>query len=82
MDFPEFGQLRSTMQVAHVIHASMAVIFITGSLGHIYIGSIGAQGTFESMWSGKVSVQWAKQHNDLWYAELVGTKTTETVQHD
>ena len=78
LDFPEFGQLRGTMQVAHVIHASMAVIFITGSLGHIYIGSIGAQGTFESMWSGKVSAQWAKQHNDLWYAEMVGAESEES----
>jgi formate dehydrogenase subunit gamma len=56
----------------------MAVVFITGSLGHIYIGSIGAQGTFESMWSGKVSAQWAKQHNDLWYAELVESKSAES----
>ena len=78
MDFPEFGQSRWMMQVTHVIHASMAVIFITGSLGHIYIGSIGAQGTFESMWSGKVSVQWAKQHNDLWYAELVEAKSAQS----
>ena len=78
MDFPEFGQSRGMMQVAHVIHASMAVIFITGSLGHIYIGSIGAQGTFESMWRGKVSAQWAKQHNDLWYAELIEAKSAES----
>jgi formate dehydrogenase subunit gamma len=78
LDFPEFGQSRWMMQVAHVIHASMAVVFITGSLGHIYLGSIGAQGTFESMWSGKVSAQWAKQHNDLWYAELTKADSAES----
>ena len=78
LDFPEFGQLRWLMQVAHVIHASLAVVFITGSLGHIYLGSIGAQGTFESMWRGKVSAQWAKQHNDLWYAELVETESAQS----
>ncbi|MBW2442551.1 MAG: formate dehydrogenase subunit gamma [Deltaproteobacteria bacterium] len=78
LDFPEFGQLRWLMQVAHVIHASIAVVFITGSLGHIYLGSIGAQGTFESMWRGKVSVQWAKQHNDLWYAELIKAESAKS----
>ena len=66
------------IQVAHVIHASIAVVFITGSLGHIYLGSIGAEGTFESMWNGKVSAQWAQQHNDLWYAESMKAKSTES----
>jgi len=60
------------------MHASMAVVFITGSLGHIYIGSIGAEGTFESIWRGKVSAQWAKQHNDLWYAELMKARSAES----
>ena len=74
MDFPNFGQSRSTMQAAHVIHVSVAVLFITGSLGHIYLGTIGAQGTFQGMWSGLVSAQWAKQHQDLWYAEKMKEK--------
>jgi hypothetical protein len=42
------------------------------------IGNVGAQSTFESMWSGKVSVQWAKQHNDLWYAELFDAKSAQS----
>jgi len=78
LDFPQFGQSRWIMQIAHVVHASMAVVFISGSLGHIYLGSICAEGTFESMWSGKVSAQWAKQHNDLWYAELMKTTSAKS----
>lgn len=74
MDFPEFGQSRGLMQMAHVIHASFAVVFVAGALGHIYLGTIGAEGTFESMWRGKVSVQWAKQHNDLWYETSIKAK--------
>lgn len=69
LDFPNFGQSRFLMQAAHVIHASLAVIFVAASLGHIYIGTIGAEGTFQGMWRGKVSTAWAKQHADLWYAE-------------
>lgn len=78
MDFPEFGLSRGMFQVVHIIHAVIAVIFMTGSLGHIYLGSIGAEGTFESMWSGKVSAQWAEQHNDLWYAESMKAKPAES----
>ena len=69
LDFPNFGQTRLVMQIAHVIHASLAVLFVAASLGHIYIGTIGAQGTFQGMWHGRVSTSWAKQHADLWYAE-------------
>ncbi|WP_300464918.1 formate dehydrogenase subunit gamma [Desulfobacula sp.] len=78
MDFPEFGLSRGMFQVVHIIHAVIAVIFMTGSLGHIYLGSIGAEGTFESMWSGKVSAQWAEQHNDLWYAESMKAKPAQS----
>jgi formate dehydrogenase subunit gamma len=72
LDFPTFGQSRLLMQVAHVIHAALAVLFIAASLGHIYIGTIGAEGTFEAMWRGRVSTAWAKQHADLWHAEKTG----------
>ena len=74
LDFPNFGQSRLTMQIAHVIHASLAVLFVAASFGHIYIGTIGAEGTFEGMWSGKVDASWAKQHQDLWYEEQTGEK--------
>ena len=67
LDFPIFGQSRQTMQLAHIIHASMGVLFLAASFGHIYIGTIGTEGTFEGMWRGKVDKVWAQQHNDLWY---------------
>lgn len=74
LDFPIWGQTRQTMQVAHVIHATVAVLFVAASFGHIYIGTIGAEGTFEGMWRGKVDAVWAKQHQDLWYQEKTGKK--------
>jgi formate dehydrogenase subunit gamma len=69
MDFPNFGQTRLTMQIANIVHASLATLFLAASFGHIYIGTLGAEGTFEGMWQGHVSAEWAKQHQDLWYAE-------------
>ena len=77
LDFPNFGQSRLTMQIAHVIHASLAILFIAASFAHIYIGTIGAEGTFEGMWSGYVDASWAEQHQDLWFEEKTGEKTIE-----
>lgn len=74
LDFPIWGQSRQTMQIAHVIHASVAMLFLAASFGHIYIGTIGAEGTFEGMWHGKVDAVWAKQHQDLWYEEKMQEK--------
>jgi formate dehydrogenase subunit gamma len=82
MDFPNFGQTRLTMQIANIIHASLATLFLAGSFGHIYIGTIGAEGTFEGMWKGHVSAEWAKQHQDLWYEEKVGEKLAATTGED
>ena len=75
LDFPIWGQSRQTMQISHVIHASIAMLFVAASFGHIYIGTIGAEGTFEGMWHGEVDAVWAKQHQDLWYKEKMQEKS-------
>ena len=31
-------------------------------LGHIYIGSVGMEGAFDAMGSGRVDYNWAKEH--------------------
>jgi formate dehydrogenase gamma subunit len=78
LDFPIWGQSRQLMQIAHLIHAAVAIMFVTASFGHIYIGTIGAEGTFEGMWRGKVDAAWAKQHQDLWYEEKTGKRLNKT----
>jgi formate dehydrogenase subunit gamma len=80
MDFPNLGYSRSTFQVLHVVHVAVAMLFLAASFGHIYIGTIGAEGTFEGMWRGTVSDAWAKQHADLWYAEKTGDTPREAKQ--
>ena len=69
LDFPIWDQTRFTMQVSHVVHAVVAVLFVTVSLGHIYMGTVGVEGAFEGMWTGSVDAVWAREQHDLWYEE-------------
>ncbi len=57
------------MQVAQVVHALIAVLFVALILAHIYIGTLGMEGAFEAMGTGEVDVNWAKEHHDLWFVE-------------
>jgi len=70
LDFPNFDQVRNTMQNANLIHGSLSVIWIAVAFGHIYIGTLGSEGTLDGMVTGEVDVNWAKQHHDLWYGEV------------
>lgn len=70
LDFPNFDQERELLQLAHITHVVLALVLIAFSLGHIYIGTIGTEGALEGMVTGQVDTTWAKQHHDLWYAEL------------
>lgn len=70
LDFPIWQQSRLAMQVSHVIHTVVAVLFVTVSFGHIYMGTIGVEGAFEAMWTGEVDTEWAKEQHDLWYEEI------------
>ncbi|MGH8744742.1 MAG: formate dehydrogenase subunit gamma, partial [Burkholderiales bacterium] len=74
LDFPNFDQGRSIMQQANVIHAIAAVIFIAASLGHIYMGTIGVEGAYDSMRNGTVDETWAKEHHELWYNDIKSGK--------
>jgi formate dehydrogenase subunit gamma len=66
--FPFFGTDIADMQLAQVVHAVVAVLFIALILGHIYIGTLGMEGAFEAMGTGEVDLNWAKEHHDLWLA--------------
>ena len=44
LDFANFGQTRNTMQLANMVHGIGALLFVAGSFGHIYIGTIGMEG--------------------------------------
>lgn len=59
------------MQIAQVVHAVVAVLFIALILGHIYIGTLGMEGAFEAMGTGEVDLNWAKEHHDRWTEEEI-----------
>jgi formate dehydrogenase subunit gamma len=80
MDFPNFNQTRGTMQLANLVHASLAILWIGIAIGHIYVGTIGTPGTIDGMIKGHVSKEWMRTHHDRWYEKLrrqgrVGTAT-------
>jgi formate dehydrogenase subunit gamma len=66
--FPFYGTNIADMQLAQVVHAVVAILFIVLILGHIYIGTLGMEGAFEAMATGEVDLNWAKEHHDLWLA--------------
>jgi len=63
---PVFGQGRWIMELSHVVHTIGALILITVSVGHMYLGSIGSEGAMEGMKSGYVDINWADAHHDRW----------------
>ncbi len=77
LDFPNFGQGRDTMQWANIIHALGALGLTAVALGHIYIGTIGTEGSLEGMATGYVDESWAKEHHNLWYEKVKDQTVTE-----
>ena len=65
---------RSTMQIAHMVHAVAAVLMVAMFLGHIYIGTIGMQGAYKAMATGYVDEAWAKEHHEYWYDDIKSGK--------
>jgi formate dehydrogenase subunit gamma len=74
MLFPNFEQLRTTMQASNIVHGVGGVIFIAISFGHIYLGTLGMQGAYDGMRNGYVDEAWAKEHHELWYNDVKSGK--------
>ena len=74
LDFPNFGQTRQTMQTAHIVHSIGAVLFMLGGMAHIYLGTLGMAGAYDSMKTGYVDEEWAREHHEYWYNEVKGRK--------
>ena len=72
LDFAIFGQGREIMALSHVFHGISALVLISISFGHIFLGTAGVEGTLDSMTTGSVDAAWAKAHHDHWYEEMTG----------
>ncbi len=68
--FMQIEYLRGTMQIANIIHSSAALLMTAMAMGHIYIGTIGMQGSIDGMKTGYVDATWAKEHHEIWYNKI------------
>ena len=82
LDFPNFDQARFVMQVANVVHATTAMLFIAVALTHIYMGTLGTDGAYEAMRTGYVDETWAKEHHQIWYEEVKAGKARQHFADD
>ena len=71
---PGFGDVRGDMQVAHMIHAVLAIWMMALICGHIYMGTVGMRGAYKAMKTGYVSEGWAREHHELWYDDVQAGK--------
>jgi formate dehydrogenase subunit gamma len=68
--FPFYnGMAVGGMELTQIFHGTIGVVFIALIIAHIYIGTLGMEGAFESMSEGTVDLNWAKEHHPLWVEE-------------
>jgi len=68
--FPNLFDTRWAMQVANITHLIAAILVFALSLGHIYMGTAGVEGAYQSMITGEVDEIWARDHHELWLKEV------------
>ncbi|RIA55751.1 formate dehydrogenase subunit gamma [Dichotomicrobium thermohalophilum] len=68
--FPDALGSRTTLQLADLVHAVAALVMIGIGFGHIYLGTLGTEGTFKGMVEGSVDENWARTHHDRWLKEV------------
>ena len=68
------------MQLSQLWHAMLGLIFIAVIIPHIYIGSLGMEGAFDAMGTGMVDLNWAREHHNIWVAEIKG-EPVATAEH-
>jgi len=79
-DLPTQFTALQEMQLHQLWHAIVALMLTAVIVAHIYIGTIGMEGGFEAMGSGKVDLNWAREHHSLWVEELEKKGELRTVE--
>lgn len=84
LNFPNFEQGRLLMQQANIVHTVGALIMMSLSLAHIYIGTVGMESAIDGMKTGFVDEAWAREHHELWYeaAKRKAANTEEPARED
>jgi len=65
------------MQIIQVAHSLIAAGMIAIIIGHIYLGTVGVRGSFDAMSTGRVDLNWAREHHWLWVEEEVAKGRVE-----
>lgn len=81
LGFGEFNTAlapQEEMQFAQLWHVIVAFVYMAIVIAHIYLGSVGMEGALVSMTKGEVEVQWAKEHHDLWYEDVIKENAEKT----
>ncbi len=60
------------MQLTQIWHSLFGIIMVAIIVAHIYIGTLGMEGAFDAMGSGYVDENWAREHHNVWVAEIRG----------
>ena len=71
LNFPNFDQIRQTMQFANIVHMTAGLLGIAMALVHIYRVTWGSEGAYGEMRYGYVDEAWAKAHHELWYDDVM-----------
>jgi formate dehydrogenase subunit gamma len=82
LNFPNFGQTRSTMQTANVLHMVFGLLGIAMACFHIYLGTVGMRGAYQAMRTGYVDETWAKEHHEYWYEDVKAGKSRQKYAQD
>ena len=72
--FPFYATDIFGMQIAQMVHGTVAMLFVAVMIAHVYIGTIGMEGAFEAMGEGTVDLNWAKEHHSLWLDRGTGSR--------
>ncbi len=70
LNFPNFEQTRGQMQFAWTWHVIAALLFVAIIFGHIYLGTVGLEGSYSAMRNGWVDDAWAREHHEYWYDDV------------
>lgn len=60
------------LQTAQLAHSIAAIVLTALIIGHIYIGTLGMEGAVDAMLSGRVDINWAREHHSAWVEETRG----------
>lgn len=76
--FPAQAGSFADWQFYQTIHALTAGILTAVIVAHIYIGTLGMEGAFDAMGSGRVDENWAEEHHSLWVEEVKAAQGAQT----